>query len=141
MTKVNFIDQVGTDPALEAIIRTVLKAGDKELKLRGTRILNVILVNDDTIHQLNKQYRNIDRPTDVLSFDNSEGKEIGDVFISIDRVVAQATEYGHSFDRELAFLACHGFLHCLGYDHGTKEEETTMFGLQDRILKRASFER
>ena len=105
-------------------------------------ICSVIIVNNEIIHKLNKEYRNIDRETDVISFALEDEKEmpddkvrmLGDIYISIDKAKSQAKEYGHSLKRELCFLMTHGFLHLLGYDHMTKEDEEVMFGLQDKIL-------
>ena len=103
---------------------------------------SVILTDDEEVHYLNKTYRNIDRTTDVLSFAlNDNGSfpgpinVLGDIFISIPKMKEQAIEYSHSEKRELSFLALHGLLHLLGYDHtkGPKEEEE-MFGLQKEIL-------
>lgn len=103
---------------------------------------NIIFVDDNYIHELNKNYRGVDRPTDVISFaledgekiDTGEFRMLGDIYISIDRTKAQAIDYGHSFLRELAFLSVHGLLHLLGYDHMKKEDEEVMFGLQEEIL-------
>ena len=89
-----------------------------------------------------RDYRSVDRPTDVLSFPSNEGDALsavpdgflGDIAISIDRAKAQAEEYGHSFERELSFLTVHGCLHILGYDHMNDEERQEMFALQDKIL-------
>ena len=103
---------------------------------------SVILTDDEEVHYLNKTYRNIDRTTDVLSFAlNDNGafpgpvNVLGDIFISIPKMKEQAIEYSHSEKRELSFLALHGLLHLVGYDHtkGPKEEEE-MFGLQKEIL-------
>ena len=105
--------------------------------------ITVTLVDDEAIHGINRSYRNVDRPTDVISFPSEEGESIaaipdgflGDIIISVPRAQAQAEEYGHSFRRELSFLAVHGTLHLLGYDHMTDEEAKEMFGLQEEILK------
>ena len=104
-------------------------------------VMSIIIVDNDYIHKINKEYRNIDRETDVISFALEEGesidepvKTLGDIYISIDRVYSQAEEYGHSVKRELFFLVTHGFLHLLGYDHMTKEDEEKMFSLQEEIL-------
>ena len=104
-------------------------------------LFNIILVDNDYIHKLNKEYRNIDRETDVITFaleDNMDIKleirVLGDIYISIDKAKSQAIEYGHSFKRELSFLTVHGLLHLLGYDHQTKEDEEKMFQLQELIL-------
>ena len=105
---------------------------------------NVIIINNEEIHKINKEYRGIDRPTDVISFALEDYKDIkyendyrvlGDIYISIDKVKEQAKEYGHSEKRELSFLTCHGLLHLLGYDHMEKEEEKVMFGKQEKILE------
>ena len=102
---------------------------------------SVIIIDNKKIHEINKEYRGIDRPTDVISFaleedENYEIKErlLGDIYISIDKVYEQAKEYGHSIKRELFFLVTHGFLHLLGYDHMKPEEEKEMFDLQKEIL-------
>ena len=105
-------------------------------------MFDVIFFDDEEMHELNKKYRGIDRTTDVLSFALNDNKHIetevislGDIFISIPKMKSQAIEYGHSEKRELSFLALHGLLHLLGYDHtlGKKEAEE-MFGLQKEIL-------
>lgn len=141
MIKINLIDEVGLEKEQIKVLKKVLRLAHRIVKPHKS-IINVILVDDATIHQLNLQYREIDRPTDVLSFENTDpGKEMGDVFISIDKAKAQAEEYGHSLRREIAFLSCHGYLHCNGYDHHTPEEEQVMFALQDQILNKAKITR
>ena len=105
-------------------------------------VCSVIIVDNKKIHEINKEYRNIDRETDVISFALEDDKNItdspirvlGDIYISIDKAKQQANEYGHSLKRELCFLATHGFLHLLGYDHMKKEDEDIMFPLQEKIL-------
>ena len=105
-------------------------------------ISNVIITDNETIHRLNKEYRNIDRETDVISFALEDDKTIidspirvlGDIYISLDKAKQQAKEYNHSLKRELCFLMTHGFLHLLGYDHMKKEDEEIMFPLQEKIL-------
>ena len=108
----------------------------------GQVSFNVIIVDNDYIHKLNKEYRKIDRPTDVITFALEDYDDIkyedfrllGDIYISLDKAKSQAIEYGHSFKREICFLAVHGFLHLLGYDHMKKEEEKIMFARQELIL-------
>lgn len=103
---------------------------------------NIILVSEKKIQKINKEYRHIDRPTDVISFALEDTKDIeyqgyrllGDIYICEEKVFEQAKSYGHSVKRELSFLALHGLLHLLGYDHMKKEDETIMFSLQDEIL-------
>ncbi|MCR4581870.1 MAG: rRNA maturation RNase YbeY [Bacilli bacterium] len=104
--------------------------------------MSVIFIDDEKMHELNKEYRGVDRTTDVLSFALEDGeniklpiRELGDVFVSIPKMIEQAKEFNHSEKRELSFLVCHGLLHLLGYDHTrSKEEEEKQFGLQDKIL-------
>lgn len=102
---------------------------------------NIIFVDNNKIHEINREYRGIDRVTDVISFaleDNLEveleHRVLGDIYICVERAHEQAEEYGHSFLREISFLMIHGLLHLLGYDHMEKEEEKVMFGLQEEIL-------
>ena len=104
---------------------------------------NVIFVDSKTIKELNKNYRNIDRETDVISFALEDGEEnikfefgrlLGDIYICTSKMKDQAKEYGHSEKREMGFLTIHGLLHLLGYDHMNKEEEKIMFDKQKEIL-------
>lgn len=112
-------------------------------------MFNVIIVDNKKIHEINKEYRGIDRETDVISFALEDDKTfnrtdiriLGDIYISIDKVESQSIEYGHSFKRELFFLALHGLLHLLGYDHMKKEDEIIMFGKQEEVLKKYGIER
>lgn len=105
-------------------------------------IFSVVFVGDEEIHEMNREYRGVDRVTDVISFafeDNNDLvyndiRMLGDIFICIPQMKRQATEYGHSEKRELAFLAVHGILHLLGYDHMNEEDEKVMFALQELIL-------
>ena len=116
------------------------------LKIKCSPIVSVSLVDEKLIHQINRDYRHIDRVTDVISFaflDNEDRENIlksegdvvlGDIYICLDVAKRQAEEYGHSLNRELRFLFIHGLLHLLGYDHMTKEDEEIMFPLQEKIL-------
>lgn len=105
---------------------------------------SVTVVDDAAIHALNRDYRGIDRPTDVLSFPMEEGEGIaaapdgflGDIIISLPRAAAQAAEYGHSLVRELSFLTIHGTLHLLGYDHIEEDQARQMFARQEDILQK-----
>lgn len=106
-------------------------------------MFNVIIIDDERIHKINKEYRNIDRPTDVITFaleddkqiDTPEVRVLGDIYISYDKVISQSKEYGHSKKRELCFLGVHGLLHLLGYDHMNEKDEIVMFGLQKELLE------
>ncbi len=159
--------QIRTDVPDEAadIISAAIEGALKKQNREGG--VSVTVVDDETIHGINKEYRNVDRPTDVISFPSEEGEEIiappddvisfpseegeeiiappdgflGDLVISYPRAVAQAEEYGHSVRRELSFLAVHGTLHLLGYDHMTDEDSKNMFALQDEILDYIGVER
>lgn len=129
------------------VIKKVLKLGLKELEIKKVEF-NIIIVDNNYIHDLNKKYRGIDRETDVISFAleddktfNPKTRVLGDVYISLDKAISQAEEYGHSLERELCFLAVHGMLHLLGYDHMEKNEEEIMFKLQDEILNDAGITR
>lgn len=105
-------------------------------------IFSIVFVTDDEIHRINKEYRNVDRVTDVISFAFEDNEQmsynnirvLGDIYICIPQMKRQAESYGHSEKRELSFLAVHGLLHLLGYDHMTKDEEEIMFNLQELIL-------
>jgi probable rRNA maturation factor len=135
---------------LEAILQ---KAGEAEGVTDGE--VDLTFVDDEGIHELNREYRGIDRPTDVLSFamneitndeleiiyelEEGEGLEsvpdvLGDIIISVPRAKLQSEEYGHSLERELGFLFVHGFLHLLGYDHQDEASEAEMMGKQEAVL-------
>ncbi|TYP78005.1 rRNA maturation RNase YbeY [Paenibacillus methanolicus] len=124
--------------------------------------VSLTFVTDEEIHSLNREYRNIDRPTDVLSFAiqevtdeeldivyevESEDEEVplegmlGDIIISVERAAAQAEEYGHSLERELGFLFVHGFLHLIGYDHQDDENEAVMTRKQEAVLSQVGLTR
>ena len=106
---------------------------------------SIIFVDLEEIQKINKEYRGIDRVTDVISFAledtpdkmDSNIRVLGDIYICIPKMIEQAEDYGHSIKRELSFLTVHGLLHLLGYDHMNKEEEKIMFGLQELILNKA----
>lgn len=103
---------------------------------------NIIIVDNEKIHDINREYRNVDRETDVISFALEDNMDVnykdfrllGDIYISIDKCYEQALEYGHSRVREICFLTTHGILHLLGYDHMNSDDEVEMFKLQDELL-------
>ena len=129
-------------------IKKVLKKGLEILDINNVEF-NIVIVDNNYIHELNKNYRGIDRETDVISFaleddksfNTTEVRMLGDIYISIDRVRSQAKEYGHSEKRELYFLAVHGLLHLLGYDHMKEEDEKVMFAKQEEVLNRYGIKR
>ena len=130
----------------EEIYLDLLKKTISYLSIKCSPIISVTLVDKDLIHQINRDYRNIDRETDVISFAFLDGEDrsvifskkedvvFGDIFICIPVAKEHANEYGHSLERELKFLFVHGLLHLIGYDHMSKEEEEVMFPLQEKIL-------
>lgn len=124
-----------------SILNDYIKYVVKKLELEKCEF-NIIIIDNEKIHEINKEYRNIDRETDVISFAMEDNKDIeyedfrllGDIYISIDKVISQAAEYGHSELREICFLATHGILHLLGYDHMKPDDEKEMFNLQNELL-------
>ncbi len=128
----------------ERDIRRIARAAETRLQLPEDLEVSVLFVRSRTIHQINRDYRGIDRPTDVITFAArdemdkdalpEEQKELGDIFINIDYARRQAREYGHSYEREVGFLFTHGLLHTLGYDHMQEKDARVMFALQDEIL-------
>lgn len=132
--------------ALQEVEKLLQFAAEKE-GVQDQVEVSVTIVTNEEIREINRDYRGKDTPTDVISFAlEEEGEDeveivgadmppvLGDIIISADRTKEQAEEYGHSFMRELGFLAVHGFLHLLGYDHMTKEEEEEMFSKQKDLL-------
>lgn len=121
--------------------------------------VSVIIVDDDGIREINREHRNIDKSTDVLSFPMVEFKDgelisdegdydmdeellfLGDIIISAETAMKQSLEYGHSFEREIAFLTAHSCFHLLGYDHMTKEEEEVMINKQEDVLSEMGLKR
>ena len=139
---------------LEQVMETIVLDSLRYEKFDENCEVSISIVDNDEIQQINKQFRNIDRPTDVLSFpmltfteneiiEKNENGEIvlGDIIISLERAEEQAKEYGHSLKREIAFLTAHSMLHLLGYDHMEPEEEKEMFTKQKEILEAAGIPR
>lgn len=112
-------------------------------------IFNIIFVTSEEIHKINKEYRNVDRVTDVISFALEDSPSInvtsfrllGDIYICLDKVYEQADIYNHSVLRESCFLITHGLLHLLGYDHMEEDDEKIMFGLQEELLNEYGIKR
>lgn len=136
--KVNFFNETNLK------VKDYQKLINSIFKPFGTKNeFNIIFVDKDEIQRLNREFRKIDRVTDVISFalcddeDIVMTNELGDIFICLDRAFEQAEEYGHSITREVAFLAVHGYLHLCGFDHMTEEDEKIMFSKQDEILTKA----
>ena len=143
--------------AYEKIIKKVVEQCFKEEKIEESKLyISITLTTPQNIHKINKQYRNVDNETDVLSFPIFEKKELdekiktkkfeyedilGDIVISIDRVKEQAKEYGHSFEREFAYMLVHGFYHLMGYDHIKEEDKAIMRPKEEKVLKRLGITR
>lgn len=149
-------DETGTiEPHIEKLISEILAHAAKEEGLTGETEVSVTFMSDDDIQVVNAEYRGLDKPTDVISFALEEMTEgevaiigeqdmptvLGDIIISVDTAKRQAAEYGHTLDREMGFLALHGFLHLLGYDHMNDADEVKMFGRQKEILGTLGIER
>ena len=148
MNNYEIIDEVNSNLDEVKDLNSFVDFSLKYLKLNNV-IFNIIIVDKEKIHELNKTYRNIDRVTDVISFaledDDSfiktDFRVLGDIYICLDKAKEQAKDYGHSLKREISFLTIHGLLHLLGYDHMTEEEEKEMFGLQEMILNEYGLKR
>ncbi len=152
--ELNFENDFDKDyDCLETRYENILKAAFSYLKIETNYEVDVNLVGDEQIHQINKEYRNVDRVTDVISFafndDKSELGQIvdkniphmlGEIFICIPQALRQASQIGNSKERELSFLFVHGLLHLLGYDHMKEEDAKVMFALQEEILNKAKEE-
>lgn len=140
MIKVNFCNDYEFDFNAKRIVNKIAKKIAKEEKLKGKYFLSIILVDLENIQKVNKDYRGIDAPTDVISFAAIDGEEflpeeMGDIFICYEKILEQSQNYGHSVLREFSFLVTHGIYHLLGYDHMTKEDEKEMFDKQEKILE------
>lgn len=155
MIEVNY-NNIEELPNEEALIRKVVQAVLENETVKHNVDVYITLTNNEEIHKINKEYRNVDRPTDVLSFPMYEREEIenlkgdnlsvqeeilGDIIVSIEKVKEQAEEYGHSFERELAYLITHGCLHLLGYDHMIDEEKEIMRKHEELVLEKLGISR
>ncbi|AXI09489.1 rRNA maturation RNase YbeY [Oceanobacillus sp. 143] len=152
---IDFIDKTKSVPSdyIDLLHRLINFAAEQE-GISSEAEISINFVENKEIQELNRNYRQKDAPTDVISFAMQEsldneieiiGEELpltlGDIVISIDKAKEQAADYNHSFERELAFLAVHGFLHLLGYDHMNKADEEKMFKRQDELLGEFGIER
>jgi probable rRNA maturation factor len=148
---INYTSENLQQPVYEQVIERVCQEAAIVYGLGPNAEISVLLCPNEYIHRLNLQYRHIDRPTDVLSFALNEGEDadydgpdanlLGDIIISLDKVKEQAEEFGHSFERELAYLTIHGMLHILGYDHMTAEDKVEMRKEEEFILQRLGYVR
>ena len=141
----------------EKTIKKVIEQCFKEENMEDSKLyISITLTTPEHIHEINKQYRNVDRATDVLSFPIFEKEEIdekirnhdfehedvlGDIVISIEKVEEQAKDYGHSFEREFAYMLVHGFYHLMGYDHIQEEDKVIMRVKEEKVLKKLGIRR
>lgn len=149
MYELEYLD-IEENERYEKIIKKVIEKCFKEEKIENSKLyVSITLTNPENIHKINKEYRDVDRETDVLSFPMFEKSELdekikkqefehedilGDIVISIDRVKEQAEEYGHSFEREFAYMLVHGFYHLMGYDHIKEEDKIIMRPKEEKVL-------
>ena len=156
MYQLEYLDLEKNDK-YEETIKKVLKQCFKEEGMEKSKIyVSITLTTPEHIHEINKQYRNVDRATDVLSFPMFEKEEIdnkiakhdfehedvlGDIVISIEQVEKQAKEYGHSFEREFAYMLVHGFYHLMGYDHIKEEDKVIMRPKEEKVLEKLGIRR
>lgn len=148
--QISYDDGITRDTKIEEVIQKVCDEVSRVYGLEDDE-LSILLCDNTKIHELNKEYRGIDRPTDVLSFalnegDDYEGSEeehhlLGDMILSLERAHEQAVEYGHSFERELAYLTTHSCLHILGYDHMTDEDKKEMRTEEEFVLSNLGYVR
>ncbi len=138
-----FNEQDHSIEAFEKTLTKVLQSACQKEHIEEVEF-NVIFVSQEMIQNLNRDYRKIDRVTDVITFalededtvtTGCDARVLGDIYICFDKAVSQAEEYGHSLLREIVFLAVHGFYHLLGYDHDTIEKEKIMFAKQEEVLE------
>ena len=148
VTLENNQEKVSIPEALEADLTKAMNVVAELEALSPQTEVDITLVDDAAIHELNRTYRGIDRPTDVLSFALDEGEEepevdddeiehlLGDVIISAPTAVRQGEEYGHGLEREMTYLAVHGMLHLLGYDHMEEKDKLIMRKREEEVLLR-----
>ena len=137
ITITNETDEYVDEALLNKVADYAMKSEDV-----NNGVVNIIIVDNKKIREINKEYRKIDKETDVISFALEDDdtfielpiRVLGDIYISIDKVKVQASEYGHSEKREICFLVVHGILHLLGYDHMNASDEKVMFSKQEKIL-------
>ncbi|KXZ39685.1 probable rRNA maturation factor [Alkalithermobacter thermoalcaliphilus JW-YL-7 = DSM 7308] len=142
-------DKILVDNKLIDMIKKVIAESLKHEGFSEDIEVSVSFVDNDEIHILNKQYRGVDRPTDVLSFPLLDREStvipnesmLGDIVISLEKALSQSKEYNHSFDREVAFLVCHSMFHLMGYDHDTEENTKIMRQKEEQVLSKLNIVR
>lgn len=149
LVEIEYLEIEKNEEYEELINKVVKKCFETEGLLTKKLYISITLTTPLKIREINKEYRNIDKETDVLSFPMFEKDEIskisgevqdvlGDIVISIPRVKEQALEYGHSFERELAYMVVHGFFHLMGYDHEKEEDKVQMRAKEEKVLEALS---
>ena len=149
MYQLEYLEEIENAKYEEIIEKVIKKCFEVENLIDSQLYISIILTNPENIHKINKDYRDVDKPTDVLSFPMFEKEEIdkkiaekdfehedvlGDIVISIEQVQNQAEEYAHSFEREFAYMIVHGFYHLMGYDHMVEEDKLIMRQKEENIL-------
>lgn len=147
IAEINFLDIEENKEYIKILNKVLTKCFQIENLNDKNLYINIVLTNPENIRKMNKEYRNIDKETDVLSFPMFEKEELekrenlikdvlGDVVISIKKVKEQAAEYGHSFERELAYMAVHGFYHLMGFDHMSEDDKILMRQKEENVLEK-----
>lgn len=156
MYQIEYLD-LQENKEYEEIVKRVVEQCFKEEKLEESKLyISITLTTPENIHKINKQYRNVDKETDVLSFPMFEKEELdakiknqnfehedvlGDIVISIEKVKGQAKEYGHSFEREFSYMIVHGFYHLMGYDHIEDHDKVIMRPKEENVLNKLGIRR
>lgn len=136
-------DLIKIDEEIENIVEKSIEAALKEIEFTDDYEVSVSFVGDEEIHELNRDYRGVDRTTDVLSFpmDDEFTNMLGDIVININKVIEQAKEYGHSEKREISYLTVHSTLHLMGFDHEEEEDKKEMRAVEDRVMENLEISR
>lgn len=136
-------DLIKIDEEIEKIVEKSIEAALKEIEFTDDYEVSVSFVGDEEIHELNRDYRGVDRTTDVLSFpmDDEFTNMLGDIVININKVIDQAKEYGHSEKREISYLTVHSTLHLMGFDHEEEEDKKEMRAVEDRVMENLEISR
>lgn len=136
-------DLIKIDEEIENIVEKSIEAALKEIEFTDDYEVSVSFVGDEEIHELNRDYRGVDRTTDVLSFpmDDEFTNMLGDIVININKVIEQAKEYGHSEKREISYLTVHSTLHLMGFDHEEEEDKKEMRAVEDRVMEKLEISR
>lgn len=136
-------DLIKIDEEIENIVEKSIEAALKEIEFTDDYEVSISFVGDEEIHELNRDYRGVDRTTDVLSFpmDDEFTNMLGDIVININKVIEQANEYGHSEKREISYLTVHSSLHLMGFDHEEEEDKKEMRAVEDRVMEKLEISR